>query len=124
MKITRPEHDAASDLFRRLATRDPGLTAQAQARGVWIVRGTPAHELMLDLAALNDVATAWAIADHCPPASFARFQRIAEREAGPPMTETERKAGRLALLASERAARQARRHAQAERAARRASGSA
>lgn len=58
-KISRDLHDRCIAQFRAVKAADPELAAQALARGVPLTPGTPAHEMMLDLLALDAVASSF-----------------------------------------------------------------
>jgi hypothetical protein len=59
VKISRDLHDRCIARFRAMKAADPALAAQALARGVPLTPGTPAHDLMLDLLALDAVASSF-----------------------------------------------------------------
>jgi hypothetical protein len=68
-------HDKCIAAGAVLRDRDPVLYAKATARGVPITCGTPEHDLLLDMDALNAMAASFATGDRVS----ARQQRRAAR---------------------------------------------
>jgi hypothetical protein len=76
MTVTHELHDTCIALFGILKARDPELSARALARGVPLTQGTPEHSLMLDLNALDSVASCFATGDRPAKRDLQRVEKI------------------------------------------------
>jgi hypothetical protein len=81
-KISREFHDRCLAAIKTIKARDPVLAEQAMARGVPLTRGTPVHDLMLDLIALEDAASSFATGLSARAAQTKRAQALISQTLG------------------------------------------
>lgn len=73
---THSQHNACIAARKIIRDRDPALFEKATVRGVWLTKGTPEHTLMLDLSALDAVASSFATGARVSKANQSRAERL------------------------------------------------
>lgn len=78
-RATREMHDICLAACRSLKAADPALDARAMDRAYPPAAGTPEHERMLDVLALNGVASGWAASTSVPECDMVRAAAVLVR---------------------------------------------
>lgn len=78
-RATPEMHDTCLAACRILKNADPALPARAMGRTHPPASGTPEHALMLDMMALDAVASGWAASMHVSERDMARAAAVLAR---------------------------------------------